>query len=102
DEISPMIPFVAAIAAPLSNEEDLRIRLFLLNKCHPSLAGTGSVCISACSAILGSIVNSKARIQDLHSFILRIRHPLGLMPLTVVTRESNRLYPDYLKLGYGR
>lgn len=103
DDVSPMLPFVVAVAAPTSSEEDLRVRLFLLNKCHPSLAGTGSVCISACSAIENSIAHNKARINNIRSFILRISHPLGLMPLTVSTKAvAGRSYPDYLKLGYGR
>ena len=103
DETSPMLPFVAAVAAPTSDQEDLRIRLFLLNKCHPSLAGTGSVCIAASSAIKDSITNQKSRISNINSFLLRIAHPLGIMPLTVSTQTvEDRNYPNYLKLGYGR
>ena len=46
DEESPMIPFVAALAKPASDKEDVKVRLFLLNKCHPALAGTGSVAVA--------------------------------------------------------
>lgn len=103
DDISPMLPMVAAVAKPASDDEDLRVRLFLLNKCHPALAGTGSVCVGACSAIKGSIANRLARIDDINSFTLRIRHPLGIMPVTVESKPvANQLYPNFTKIGYHR
>ncbi|WP_196884934.1 PrpF domain-containing protein [Aureivirga sp. CE67] len=104
DDVSPLLPLVFAVREPESTEtEDIRIRLFLLNKCHPTLAGTGSVCLGASCGIEGSVSNKVANTPDIHSFTLRARHPLGIMPVIVESKPvEGQNYPDFTKLAYHR
>ncbi|KXH37269.1 DUF453 domain protein [Colletotrichum nymphaeae SA-01] len=43
DEQSPMLPMVALVSKPTSEEGHIQARLFLDNHCHPSMAGTGGM-----------------------------------------------------------
>ncbi len=61
---------------------DLRARLVFLGKCHPSMAGTGSMCTAAASRIPGSVVH-RAIGDAVRSPTLRIGHPLGVMDVRV-------------------
>ena len=63
-----------AVAAP---DMDLQARLIFYNKCHESMAGTGSMCIAAMSAIEGTLVHEAAAGRGPDT--LRIGHPLGVM-----------------------
>ncbi len=103
DEVSPLLPLVILAKEPENNDEDLRVRMFLLNKCHPALAGTGSVCTSSSGAVPGTIVNQLATIASTEEYTLRIMHPQGIMPLHVASRsQTNQLWPEFLKIQYGR
>ena len=87
----------------IGSSADLQVRMFLLNKCHPALAGTGSVCTSSSVAVEGTIFNQLARVNDRHDFTLRILHPEGIMPLTVASTDvPGQLWPKYQKIQYGR
>jgi len=82
---------------------DLRARLVFFNKCHESMAGTGSMCTAAASRIKGSVVNrvlgSPAEGRD----TLRIGHPLGIMQVRVEARVSNAVGGvTFEVLGFGR
>ena len=103
DTVSPLLPLVILAKEPESKDEDLRVRMFLLNKCHPALAGTGSVCTSSSGAVFGTIVNQLATIASTEEYTLRIMHPQGIMPLHVASRSvSGQLWPEFLKIQYGR
>lgn len=89
DEQSPMLPMVALVSPATSPECDVQSRLFLDNKCHTSMAGTGAICTAACSRITGSVVNAvmaKVNLEEKSTF--RIQHPLGMMPIVVETSPS--------------
>lgn len=84
DEQSPMMPMVVTVAPAASAEAHLSARLILDNRCHDSMAGTGSVCVAACSRIQGSIANQQLRPDSASEHVLQLEHPRGVMPVSVV------------------
>ena len=92
EQDSPALPLVVLVGAPDAYttsdgnalgaaEMDLRARLIFYNKCHESMAGTGSMCTAAMSRIPGTLVNQVSQNTGTHT--LRIGHPLGVMTVTV-------------------
>ncbi|KAJ9606360.1 hypothetical protein H2200_009321 [Cladophialophora chaetospira] len=103
DEQSPMLPMVALISPSTTPETHIQSRLFLDNKCHTSMAGTGAICTAACSRVTGSIVNQLISAENLQKTTLEIQHPLGQIPVVVKTRpKSNDDIPDYESLSFIR
>ena len=89
DEDSPMLPMVALVSPPTSNDAHVQSRLFLDNQCHSSMAGTGGVCTAACSRISGSVVQSVMAAKDLQIDSLQIQHPSGILPVSVSTEGND-------------
>ena len=83
DEQSPMLPMVALVSKATSHQGNIQSRLFLDNRCHPSMAGTGGICTTAVSRIKGSVVNRLLSPGSLESDTLSIQHPVGYLPLKV-------------------
>ncbi|WP_420965971.1 2-methylaconitate cis-trans isomerase PrpF family protein [Bradyrhizobium sp. B120] len=100
DQQSPALPLMMIVAppAPYTNMRgqpvdaattDLRSRMVWYNRCHESMAGTGSMCTAAASRILGSIVHRTIGDLAAQSDRLRIGHPLGVMTVNVSARPAN-------------
>ncbi|KAF5671386.1 cutinase transcription factor 1 [Fusarium denticulatum] len=83
DKQSPMLPMVALVSKSTSTEGHIQSRLFLDNRCHPSMAGTGGVCTAATSRVTGSVVNWLLTAEALKSCQLVIQHPAGHLPIQV-------------------
>lgn len=93
DEQSPGLPMVVLVAPVLKTDKDkadITCRLLLNNKCHDSMAGTGATCAAACSQVPRSIVNQTLKSQQLRDGILRIQHPLGVMPYWVTAKDGGK------------
>jgi 2-methylaconitate cis-trans-isomerase PrpF len=88
DEQSPFLPMVILVAPPATRGGHLSARLFLDNSCHTSMAGTGAICLAACSRILGSVVCNQIGHEALNDAMLQICHPLGIMPVSVQTEKA--------------
>ncbi|QHJ01301.1 PrpF protein [Xylophilus rhododendri] len=109
---SPALPLVVLVAPPrdytdsqgrpvAAAEMDLQARFIFYNKCHESMAGTGSMCIAAMSCIPGTLVREAA--AGARPGSLRIGHPLGAM--TVVCEAEAGAAPQaasFKRLGFGR
>ncbi len=100
DRQSPSLPLVVAVSppAPYANmrgvpvdpaSTDLRARLIWYDKCHESMAGTGSMCTAAASRIPGSVVNQVIGAGAAARSTLRIGHPMGVMTVSVEAEPSN-------------
>jgi 2-methylaconitate cis-trans-isomerase PrpF len=100
DQQSPALPLMMIVAAPKAYNNmrgdpvdpattDLRARMVWYNRCHESMAGTGSMCIAAASRIPGSIVNRTIGAAAAQTDRLRIGHPLGVMKVNVSARAAN-------------
>ncbi len=68
---------------------DLRARFVWYNKCHESMAGTGSMCTAAASRIPGSVVNQVIGADAARADTLRIGHPMGVMRVNVISEPAN-------------
>jgi 2-methylaconitate isomerase len=74
-----------------STDADLRARLVWYNRCHESMAGTGSMCTAAASRVPGSIVNQLIDANAVATRKLRIGHPMGVMYVNVEAKPANVL-----------
>ena len=99
----PMLNIISA-APEDDSEAHMTGRLFLDNMCHPSMAGTASVCTAAVSRTRGSLVyklvGKKARTQK----VLNIAHPLGIIPVAVEIEEqtADTESPSFTTLSFIR
>lgn len=84
DTESPMLPLVALVSPDQKGEGHVSARLILDNKCHESMAGTGAICMAACSRVPSSVVNRLMTKTALADSTFKIRHALGVMPVTVL------------------
>jgi 2-methylaconitate cis-trans-isomerase PrpF len=106
DQQSPFLPFLVLLGAPPSGAKDahLSARLFLDNMCHPSMAGTGSVCTAAMSrtkeTLVYDLVGSKARKEN----VLNISHPLGIIPIAteIDPATADTVHPTFRTLSFTR
>lgn len=96
---TPFTPFIVIVSQPEQSADvaDIQARLILRNKCHPTLAGSGTICTGACSQIPGSIVNQvlqeSNKTQPPSSSTpleLRISHPKGVIPVWVDVKLGNK------------
>ena len=101
DRQSPGLPLFVAVSEPKGyttmrghavepGSTDLRARLVWYNKCHESMAGTGSMCTAAASRIPGSVVNQVVGAAAAAGK-LRIGHPMGTMAVNVAAEPANVL-----------
>ena len=90
DQESPYMPMLNIISdAPADDSEaHMTGRLFLDNMCHPSMAGTASVCTTAMSRTRGSLVYDLVGKQARDQKVLNISHPLGVIPVAVEIEEQ--------------
>ncbi|KIV95198.1 hypothetical protein PV10_02877 [Exophiala mesophila] len=103
DEQSPMLPMVTLVSPSTDPEFHLQSRLFLDNKCHTSMAGTGSICTAACSRIPGTIVHRLMSEAGLQETTLKIQHPSGSIPVVVISKPLKEgKVPDFETLSFVR
>ncbi|GLC96680.1 unnamed protein product, partial [Cupriavidus sp. TA19] len=113
--VAPSAEYIDAQGRAVDADQlDLQARLIFYNKCHESMAGTGSMCTAAMSRIVGTLVHEAAYRGDPggeHSAAtwandtLRIGHPLGVMKVVVRGRHNAGNGPDrlgYERLGFSR
>ncbi|MGF7160411.1 hypothetical protein FHS85_002034 [Rhodoligotrophos appendicifer] len=114
DEESPFLPFVVFVSEPSAyktlngqpteaKDMDFKARLIFMNRCHESMAGTGSMCIAAASRVPDSIVNQAMGNGAAEKETLSIGHPSGVMHVVVKTRKANNEAGMEIEaLGFGR
>lgn len=106
DEQSPMLPMVAVVSRSLDPGCQIQSRLFLDNKCHTAMAGTGAICTAACSRISGSVVNRLLSELDIQQSTLNIQHPSGRMAVVVMVTPNadpeEAAVPTYKSLSFVR
>jgi len=112
---SPALPLVVIVAPPADYVDaqgrrvsadgiDLRARLVFYNRCHESMAGTGAICIAACTSVEGSVVQQMARPADrrVAGASLHIGHPLGAMRVELLGQCSADKPLSFEALGFAR
>ena len=100
NEQSPALPLMVLVSPPkvcrtmrdtlvAAEAMDLQARLVWYDRCHESMAGTGSMCTAAASRIEGSVVRQAMAPCAAKTSRLRIGHPMGVMTVTVEARPAN-------------
>jgi len=111
EEASPALPLVVLVAPPADYtttdgasvggpEMDLRARLIFYNKCHESMAGTGSMCTAAMSRMPHTLVHQV--VSDPSAKTLRIGHPLGVMSVVAEANVNASGTAVFERLGFSR
>jgi len=80
-------PKFGLIAKAQGANGSMATRYFMPWATHPTLAVTGSQCLSACAAITGSVADALVDFKDDESKTLTLEHPLGSMD-AVLRREN--------------
>lgn len=102
DRQSPGLPLLVAVSEPKayrtmrgqtveSGAADMRARLVWYNKCHESMAGTGSMCTAAASRLPGTVAHQVIGVPAAAKDRLRIGHPMGVMTVNVQADPANDL-----------
>jgi 2-methylaconitate cis-trans-isomerase PrpF len=96
--VAPSGDYTAADGSDIDSDAmDLRVRLVFLDRLHPTIAGTGSIGLTAASRVPGSVV-AQASSAAAESGTLRIGHPGGVMT-NYVDVESEAALPTFTKLA---
>ncbi|CAK1354660.1 uncharacterized protein RHO25_001561 [Cercospora beticola] len=104
DQDSPILPMVALLSeCPDGDGAHIQSRLFLDNACHSAMAGAGATCTAACSRVPGSLVAKIMREGAENDGIFNVKHPGGVLPITIATREGlGDGDPAFETLSFGR
>lgn len=71
------------LLAPAREGGTAAVRYFMPWKCHPSLAVTGSQCLSACLLCPGTVGSGMSNALSESPALLRLEHPGGLLDVVV-------------------
>jgi hypothetical protein len=94
-------PMVALLSKSTSKEGQIQSRLFLDGHCHPSMAGTGACCTTACGRIEGSVVNKLLEPAALEVENFAVQHPAGHLPVQVKSKPGPKFH-RFETLGFVR
>ncbi len=86
-----VVPKFGLVAAPQHPESTICTRYFMPWATHPTLAVTGSQCISACTLIPGTVTDSIVAPASSSPVSLQLEHPLGKMEV-VMQHEKHDLH----------
>ncbi|MEM7539629.1 MAG: 4-oxalomesaconate tautomerase [Chloroflexota bacterium] len=97
DVSDSVIPKPALVGPPQNTGPDgghFRSRYFTPTSCHPSYAVSGSICVSVCAALPGTIMDGVAQLDERFPQLSRIEHPSGVIDVTLDLKTSNCPSPD--------
>ncbi len=89
DVTKSVTPKVGLLAAP-SQGGTATVRYFMPWKCHPSLAVTGSQCLSACLISPGTVAEGIAKLPDEGPHTMQLEHPMGTLEVVMDYRLSGQ------------
>ncbi|MBW7970246.1 proline racemase family protein [Bradyrhizobium sp. BR 10289] len=97
----PAMPMIVLVGRSADDApSDMHARLLYLRRCHPTMAGTGAICLAAASRIAGTLVQRV--LSERHrggADVLRIGHPGGTLDVRVVAQDDGRAFQA---LGFPR
>lgn len=77
------------LLAPATAGGTVGTRYFMPWNCHPSLAVTGSQCMSACLLCPGTVGEGLAELPDQGPVDLKLEHPMGILDVKMDYRLKN-------------
>ncbi|MEL7460017.1 MAG: 4-oxalomesaconate tautomerase [Pseudomonadota bacterium] len=84
DVSASVTPKFGLVAAPVAGGTALT-RYFMPKNCHPSLAVTGSQCLSACLLCPGTVADGIAARANTNPTLMRLEHPMGILEVIMDT-----------------
>lgn len=76
DVTGKVIPKAGLIAAP-RNGGSITSRYFVPDKCHPTHAVTGGICVATCAVMAGTVADGLSEVERTPIERITIEHPLG-------------------------
>jgi 2-methylaconitate cis-trans-isomerase PrpF len=110
----PSMPMLVIVSPPADctmldgrtmrqDEADVCARLIFIDQCHPSMAGTGSICLAAASRIAGSVVHRALAPGRWALPEIRIGHPSGVTPVkALIDSATTGSEACFAALGFAR
>ena len=87
DVSDSVTPKFGLLAEPVAGGSALT-RYFMPKNCHPSLAVTGSQCISSCLLCPGTVADGIMARPNEEKALMRLEHPMGILEVIMETRDS--------------
>lgn len=87
DVSQSVTPKFGLVAAPVAGGTALT-RYFMPKNCHPSLAVTGSQCLSACLLCPGTVADGIVARPNEEKALMRLEHPMGILEVIMETRDG--------------
>ncbi len=78
-----------AIVSPPRNDGHFTSRYFTPWSCHPTYAVSGSMCISSCAALPGTILTDVLHRDERFPTLCRIEHPAGAIDVKLELNTNN-------------
>lgn len=85
DVSASVTPKFGLVADPVAGGTALT-RYFMPKNCHPSLAVTGSQCLSACLLCPGTVADGIVARPNADKALMRLEHPMGILEVIMDTR----------------
>ncbi|MEM6635325.1 MAG: 4-oxalomesaconate tautomerase [Pseudomonadota bacterium] len=87
DVSQSVTPKFGLVAAPVVGGTALT-RYFMPKNCHPSLAVTGSQCLSACFLCPGTVADGIVARPNEEKSLMKLEHPMGILEVIMETRDG--------------
>ena len=87
DVSGSVTPKFGLVAPPVAGGTAL-VRYFMPKACHPSLAVTGSQCLSACILCPGTVADGIAELPAQGPTAMQLEHPMGLLDVVMDYRTE--------------
>ncbi|MEM1236382.1 MAG: 4-oxalomesaconate tautomerase [Pseudomonadota bacterium] len=88
DVSQSVTPKFGLIAPPAAGGTALT-RYFMPKSCHPSLAVTGSQCLSACLLCPGTVADGIIARPNEPKTLMKLEHPMGILEVIMETRDGD-------------
>ena len=89
------------LIAPPAAEGTALTRYFMPKNCHPSLAVTGSQCLSACLLAPGTVAEGITDLPDQGPTLMKLEHPMGILEVVMDYRREGASF-EVISAGLSR
>ncbi len=97
-DVSKSVTPKFAVIAPPREGGNMATRYFMPWNCHPSLAVTGSQCLSACLLCPGTVAERLADLPERGPTALKLEHPMGILDVAMDYRRDG---PEFEVISAG-
>ncbi|MEM9707945.1 MAG: 4-oxalomesaconate tautomerase [Pseudomonadota bacterium] len=87
-DVSQSVTPKFGLVAPAAAGGTALTRYFMPKNCHPSLAVTGSQCLSACLLCPGTVADGITPRPNTNPTLMRLEHPMGILEVIMDTTDG--------------